>query len=111
MRRGEKKMHSVWQPALALPYASAGGSRRLCLLFQIPAAAVVRLRMGIHRRGLQVGMAERLRDKRDRRAVVDSVRGMCVTQPMRRRCWIDASTQSSSLYDVVKPRSVSASAR
>ena len=35
-------------------------------------------------------MAERLRDERDRRAVVDRVRGVGMAQPMRRRLRVAA---------------------
>ena len=96
-----KKIKQQCLPA-GVALLAAGGSRRLCLLLQVSAAAVVRASMGIDRRRLQIGMAERLRDERDWRTVVDSVRGMRVPQPMRRRSRIDASAKCSGFDDVVE---------
>ena len=57
--------------------------------------------MCIDARRLQIGMAECLRDKGDRRPVVDGVRGVGMAQPMRRRVRVDAGPFGDRLQDVV----------
>ena len=69
--------------------------------FEKAARALVRTGVGVDARRLEVGVPERLRDERDRRAVVDGVRGVGMAQPMRRRLRVAAGALHDRPHDVV----------